>query len=224
MSLQGIQDIGHRSGASGRWRAAVGQWATGIAALLFLGVLSGCSGIQRDPPFQLWDDMKHQPKFKAQSEMESNIFADRRVTRMAPADTVVRGHMHDESVFFTGIENGMYVGKMPVAVTPELLKRGQAEFNINCSPCHDLTGMGHGIVPTRVPAWQPANLTDDRIVQYSDGEIFDVISNGRRTMPAYRFYIVDADRWAIISYVRALQRAAHSKIDEVPAEVRASLK
>jgi mono/diheme cytochrome c family protein len=207
-----------KTGASRQWTRVAS-----IAAVLLVGVLSGCSTIQRDPPFQLWDDMKHQPKFKAQSETEGNIFGEQRANRMPPADTVVRGHMHDDSAFFTGIENGMYAGKMPVAVTPELLKIGQAKFNVNCSPCHDQTGMGKGIVPTRVPAWQPANLTDDRIVQYPDGEIFDVISNGRRTMPAYRYYIVDADRWAIIAYVRALQRAAHSKIDEVPAEVRASL-
>ena len=208
---------------SGQWPVAGSQWIAGVAALLLVGALSGCSGVQRDPPFQLWDDMKHQPKFKAQSGMESDIFSNGRVTQLAPIDTVARGHMHDDSAFFTGIENGMYVGKMPVAVTPELLKTGQAKFNINCSPCHDQTGMGHGIVPTRVPAWQPANLTDDRIVQFPDGEIFDVMSNGRRTMPPYRFYIEVQDRWAIISYVRALQRAAHSKIDEVPAETRASL-
>jgi len=201
-------------------------WRSGFAAaaLLLAGVLSGCSGIQRDPPFQLWDDMKHQPKFKAQSEMESEIFANGRVTQQAPADTVVRGHLHDDTAMNTGIENGMWVGRMPVTVTAELLKRGQTQFNINCSPCHDRTGMGHGIVPTRVPAWQPANLTEDRIVQFADGEIFDVISNGRRTMPAYRFYIAGPDRWAIIAYVRALQLAAHSKIDDVPAEARASLK
>jgi Cytochrome C oxidase, cbb3-type, subunit III len=220
-----IENRGQRPVARGGWRlVAGGQWIAALAALLLAGALSGCSGIQRDPPFQLWDDMKHQPKFKAQSEMDGTLFADQRVTRMAPADTVVRGHMHDDSPFFTGIENGMYVGKMPVTVTPELLKRGQTEFNINCSPCHDQAGTGHGIVPTRVPVWQPANLTDDRIVQFPDGEIFNVISNGRRTMPAYRFYIVDADRWAIISYVRALQRAAHSTIDDVPPEARASLK
>ena len=68
------------------------------------------------------------------------------------------------------------------------------------------------------PTWQPANLTEDRIVQFADGDIFNVITNGRRTMPPYHFQVVAADRWAIIAYVRALQRAAHgTPVDDVPA-------
>ena len=83
--------------------------------------------------------------------------------------------------------------------------------------------MGKGTVPTRVPIWQPANLTEDRVVQFADGDIFNVITNGRRTMPPYQFQIVTEDRWAIIAYVRALQRAAHAKPEEVPADMRAAL-
>jgi mono/diheme cytochrome c family protein len=62
------------------------------------------------------------------------------------------------------------------------------------------------------------------VVQFADGDIFNVITNGRRTMPAYRYQIVVADRWAIISYVRALQRAAHAKPEEVPPEYQAALR
>jgi hypothetical protein len=188
-------------------------------------LLSGCSVIQRDPPLQVWDDMKHQPKFKAQSEMEeSNVFADHRVNRPPVVDTVARGRLREDTPFNTGVENGMYVGKSPVPLTRDVLKLGQTKFNIYCSPCHDQSGMGKGIVPTRVPAWQPANLTEDRIVQYSDGEIFDVISHGRNTMTAYSYYLSPDERWAVIAYVRALQRAAHGKLEDVPAEERAALK
>lgn len=200
--------------------------AFGVAlAVALLVVLSGCSVIQRDPPLQVWDDMKHQPKFKAQSEMlESAVFADHRASRMPVADTVARGHLRTDTPFNTGAENGMYVGKSPVPVTMEQMKLGQTKFNIYCSPCHDQSGMGHGIVPTRVPAWQPANLTEDRIVAYADGEIFDVITNGRRTMTPYRYFLTVEDRWAVIAYLRALQRAAHGKLDDVPADQRAALK
>lgn len=188
-------------------------------------ILSGCSVIQRDPPLQVWDDMKHQPKFKAQSEMfESNVFPDHRVTRPPVADTVARGTLMEETPFNTGQENGMYIGKSPVALTKDVMTHGQTKFNVYCSPCHDQSGMGKGIVPTRVPAWQPANLTEDRIVQYSDGELFDVISHGRNTMTAYSYFLTPADRWAVIAYVRALQRAAHGTVGDVPADERASLK
>jgi len=179
-------------------------------------VLAGCSGIQRDTPLQVWDDMKHQQKFKAQSAVDG-IFADGRSNRLVPEDTVARGHLRPDSPYNTGMEGAMYVGKMPVPVTLELIKQGQTKFNIYCSPCHDQTGMGRGIVPTRVPIWQPSNLTETRVVELADGDLFNVITNGRRTMPPYRFQIVTEDRWAIIAYVRALQRAAHSKPEEVPA-------
>ncbi len=82
---------------------------------------------------------------------------------------------------------------------------------------------GQGIVPTHVPTWQPSNLTEDRVVQFADGDIFNVITNGRRSMPAYRFQIAVEDRWAIIAYVRALQRAAHATKSDVPADHAAEL-
>jgi len=178
-------------------------------------VLAGCSSVQRNTPLQVWDDMKHQQKFKAQAPVVG-IFADGRSNRLLPEDTVVREAYRDNSPYNTGLENGMYVGKSPVSITPALLEQGQTKFNIYCAPCHDQTGMGRGIIPAHVPIWQPSNLTEDRVVQFADGDIFNVITSGRRTMPPYRFQVVVADRWAIVAYVRALQRAAHGTPAEAP--------
>ena len=211
MKLQGRGARGQGPGRAG----ARGQ-ALVVGMLSAVAVLTGCSGIQRETPLQVWDDMKHQQKFRAQSPVDG-IFDDGRSNRLVPEDTVARGHFRDESPYNTGMDGALYVGKMPVPVTMDLIKQGQAKFNIYCTPCHDQTGMGHGIVPTRVPAWQPSNLTEQRLVEMADGDIFNVITNGRRTMPPYRFQVVTEDRWAIIAYVRALQRAAHSKPEEVPA-------
>jgi mono/diheme cytochrome c family protein len=74
-----------------------------------------------------------------------------------------------------------------------------------------------------VPTWQPSNLTEDRVVQFADGDIFNVITNGRRTMPAYKYQISVEDRWTIIAYLRVLQRAAHGTINDVPEEQKAEL-
>lgn len=186
--------------------------------------LAGCSGVQRDPPVQVWDDMKHQPKFHPQGENEvSALAADHRDARRPPEGTIARGAAADQSAFNTGMDGEMYVGKSPVPLTPALLHEGQMRFNTYCQPCHDKTGSGVGIVPTRVPTWQPSNLTEDRVVQFADGDIFNVITNGRRSMPAYRFQITVEDRWAIIAYVRALQRAAHGTKADVPADKAADL-
>lgn len=188
-----------------------------LAALL----LTGCSGVQREPPIQVWWDMKFQPKFHPQGE--TGLFKDGMDARRPPEGTIARGHMADDTPYYTGMEGDLYVGKSPVPLTAALLHQGQTKFNIYCQPCHDKTGSGQGIVPTRVPTWQPSNLMEDRVVQFADGDIFNVITNGRRSMPAYRFQIAVEDRWAIIAYVRALQRAAHGTKADVPADHMADL-
>jgi len=193
-----------------------------IAAAAMLA-LAGCSREQRTPPLQVWDDMKQQPKFHPQGENDLEFLGDHRDARRPPEGTVARGHMAEQTAFYTGMEGDLYVGKSPVPLTPALLHQGQLRFNTYCQPCHDKTGSGLGIVPTRVPTWQPSNLTEPRLVQAADGDLLNVITNGRRSMPSYRFQITVEDRWAIIAYVRALQRAAHATKADVPAEHVADL-
>jgi mono/diheme cytochrome c family protein len=220
MKFYRIQDSGFRIQNALAW---IGGYcalplACVVIALLFL---SGCSSVQRQPPIQVWDDMKFQEKFKPQ--MENEIFADRRDSRVPPDDTVARGHMTEDTAYYTGMDGDLYAGKNPVPVTMDLLKKGQAKFGTYCTPCHDRTGSGQGIVPLHVPSWQPSNLMEDRVVQFADGEIFNVITNGRRTMPPYKYQISVEDRWAIISYLRVLQRAAHASVNDVPADHRTDL-
>lgn len=194
-----------------------------LMALLIgaLTLLSACSSIQRNPPIIVWWDMKRQPKFH--TEGETGLFADGRDTRYPPEDTVAQGYLFEDTAYNTGMEGAMYVGKSPVPVTAQLLHQGQMRFNTYCSPCHDLAGDGKGIVPEHAPQWQPANLTDDRIVEMADGDIFNVITNGRRTMPPYKYQVVTSDRWAIIAYLRVLQRAAHGTMADVPEDQRGAL-
>ena len=78
-----------------------------------------------------------------------------------------------------------------------------------------------------VPAksnWIPGNLHDERIVGFVDGELFHVVTNGRRSMPSYRFQIIEKDRWAVVAYVRVLQRAWLGKLADVPPEVQTRLR
>jgi hypothetical protein len=202
-------------------------WISGYCALpivlivIALVFLSGCSSVQRDPPLQVWDDMKWEPKFKPQ--MENDLFRDHRDSRVPPEGTVSRDQPYEDTVYNTGMVGELYVGKSPVPMTMEEVKKGQAKFGTYCTPCHDRVGTGQGIVPLHVPAWQPSNLTEDRVVQFADGEIFNVITNGRRTMPAYKYQISVEDRWAIISYLRVLQRAAHGSMADVPEDQKADL-
>jgi mono/diheme cytochrome c family protein len=105
-----------------------------------------------------------------------------------------------------------------------LLKRGRQRFQINCSPCHGATAEGNGITKKIGAMAVVANLHDKRIVEMADGELFFVITNGRNLMGAYGANVTVEDRWAVIAYLRALQLARLGSIDNVPPELRASLK
>jgi mono/diheme cytochrome c family protein len=104
----------------------------------------------------------------------------------------------------------------------ELLKRGQNRFNIYCSPCHDRTGSGKGIVIGYglVP---PPSFHDQKVLDFADGYIFNVITNGVRTMPSYGAQVPPDDRWAIIAYLRTLERSQRASLADVPSDHRQDL-
>ncbi|MEO8129685.1 MAG: cytochrome c [Bryobacteraceae bacterium] len=198
------------------------HWKQSLLALAAVA-LTGCAGqTTRSTAIEVWPDMKRQDKSKPQTE--SLFFADHRATRMPVPGTVARGFLKEDDAYFTGVSAGQYVARNPEALNADLIKLGQTKFNTYCSPCHSRIGNGKGIVPMKEPTWQPTNLHEDRVKAMVDGEIFTIITQGRRSMPSYRFQIVEKDRWAIISYVRALQRTSSGTLADVPQELRADLR
>jgi mono/diheme cytochrome c family protein len=110
-----------------------------------------------------------------------------------------------------------YVKKIPsqIAVSPELLKRGQERFNIYCSPCHGAAGEGDGMVVQRgFP--KPPSYHTQRLRAASAQHFFDVITKGYGVMYAYADRVAPADRWAIAAYIRALQLSHYARLAEVP--------
>jgi len=195
-------------------------------AVLGLG-LAGCRGYRSEKP-----PIHPNPNFDWQAKVKPQ-----RGPMTVPAGTVIWGDsgsfsgMHpreeflkEDSRFYRGTEaSGVFVDKAPVAVTAELLVRGQERFNIYCAVCHDQSGSGKGLVISRGFA-PPPDLVDARIVGMKDGELFGIISHGVRSMPAYAKQIQEEDRWAIVLYVRALQKARHATVEDVPAGLRSNIK
>ncbi|HVX67075.1 MAG TPA: cytochrome c [Bryobacteraceae bacterium] len=182
----------------------------GIGIALAALALAGCN-TRRMPPVQVFPDMKQQPKALPQSE--SRFFADGREYRRPVAGTVARGHLNQDT---PPAEN-------PLPLTRATLERGQERFNIYCAPCHDRLGTGQGIVAMRA-AWPAVNLSEQRVVDMPDAQLYDTITHGKRTMPGYRFQVNEHDRWAIVTYVRALQRASRGTVADVPPELRSDLR
>jgi mono/diheme cytochrome c family protein len=197
------------------------------------------------PPLELFPDMVRQMKVRAQAPL--NFFADGRGPRLPVAGTVPIGYempkpeatetlatavgpwSHPHASFSGGTDY-YNTGKMgdqwgtgiPVEVTRELMERGQQRFNITCVMCHGATAAGNGITKQYGLA-TVVSLQDERIRKMSDGEIFNTITNGKNTMMAYGPNIIVPDRWAIIAYLRALQRSQNAAIADVPEEHRSEL-
>lgn len=197
------------------------------------------------PPIEIFPDMDNQPKVKAQ--VPSSFFADGRGARppvegtvplgySAPLSKPVEGEETPQVSIYNGFNFGNTLdyastGKMgdnwgtgiPLKVTPALMARGQQRYNISCAICHGATGAGNGMAQ-KFGVTTVQSLLQERIRVMSDGEIFNTITHGKNTMLGYGDRIQVPDRWAIVAYVRALQKSqGGATLADVSPEDRAKL-
>jgi mono/diheme cytochrome c family protein len=171
--------------------------------------------------------MDNQNRFK--SQQVNPLFADTREARPPVAGTIARGRLLLDDAAATGMRGTAFVETFPMPVTVSALRRGRERFDIYCAPCHGLAGRGDGIVAIRADRLQegtfipPTSVQDATVLARPVGHIFNTITNGIRTMPSYGSQIPVADRWAIVAYVRALQRSAHTPAAVLTADERAKL-
>jgi mono/diheme cytochrome c family protein len=203
-----------------------------FAVVLLLSVMGWRGSISSRPPVELFPDMDHQAKYKPQAE--SKFFADGRADRAIPAGAVPRGRDVAADAAFLRADDARYAGKLAdgsfvrgfpagLVVNEKFVRRGQDRFDIYCAPCHGKLGDGNGITKSYGMVATPT-YHDDRLRGMAEGEIYNTITHGKNTMFSYADKLSPDDRWAVIAYVRALQRAAHATIDDVPLEQRGALK
>lgn len=179
-----------------------------LASLGFLG--AGCH-----------TDMWVQPKLKAQHTSE--VFADGMASRPRVPGTVARGQNDDEPAYFTGFDptSKKLVSEIPVDRAlkelklksyKELLLHGKERFQVFCTPCHGQLGNGQGMIAQRgfKLRRQPGNYHTDRLRAMPVGHFFDVMTSGYGVMYSFASRIPVPDRWAIASYIRALQRSQNT--------------
>jgi len=197
------------------------------------------------PPIEIFPDMVRQAKVKAQSP--SDFYADGRGARSHVVGTVPVGYAAPESstqasmgvatmgspynvVIFSGKQDYANTGKvgtnwgngLPFNATMATLERGRERYQIQCAVCHGATGGGNGIA-TKYGLVGVASFNQQRIREMNDGEIYNTIVNGKNSMLGYGSVIQVPDRWAIIAYIRALQRSQNATINDVPATERTAL-
>jgi mono/diheme cytochrome c family protein len=165
--------------------------------------------------------MDDQPKVLTQTA--SDFFFNGASMRDPVPGTIAIGGLREDEAFFTGKgADGKFVAAIPEKVDDAVLERGRQRYVIYCQPCHDARGEGKGILFQRgnVPT---ASFLEEKIRKYPDGQIFDVVTNGMGLMPSYRWPIAPADRWAIIAYVRELERKRPPTATTAPAAAQASV-
>lgn len=211
--------------------------------VLLVVVIAGPRGVKTvNRPLEFFPDMVRQHKVKAQSN--SAFFADNigprrpvegavpmgfEMPQAKPLNTTAVSNAEHPTIgnrshgrysgapdyYDTGKMNGDQWGTgMPFEVTAAVMERGRERYLINCVVCHGGVGDGKGV--SSKYGWPTiATYHDKRLQDMADGEIYNTITNGKNTMMGYGANISVEDRWAIVAYIRALQRAQNAKVDDV---------
>ncbi|MBX3205367.1 MAG: cytochrome c [Labilithrix sp.] len=189
-----------------------------LLGALALSALAACRGqTSRDAPVVGIRNMYDQPRYDVQEE--SAFFPDHRTMRPLVEGVVAHDQEIDPQIAQGRLDDESgYVLEIPKVVVERsggmqaMATRGKARYDIYCTPCHDGTGSGEGLVKRRAvasgaAAFVPPTFHQDRIRHMPDGQLFATITNGKSNMPPYAMQIPVDDRWAIVAYVRALQVA-----------------
>jgi mono/diheme cytochrome c family protein len=211
-----------------------GQVAAATALLIF-GATIGCE-----------QKMAEQPAYRPLEP--SRFFADGRASRPLVAGTVPRSENDDTPAITSGrkaavitaaanepnvpgIRPDEFATEFPFPITSEILTRGQQRYSIYCAVCHDAAGTGNGKIVQRGFTKPPSYLTDNsRQFAHSGykialrdapvGYLFDVPTNGFGAMADYSTQVSPRDRWAIVAYIRTLQRSQSVPLDSLPPALR----
>ena len=197
----------------------------GVTVIAVMVVAGKRGDLSRRPPIELFPDMDRQPKLRPQA---ANTFFKDGLSSQQPIDgAVARGSAYQDVPENTGKIPGTtnWVQTIPAPVTAQVMARGRERYDISCAPCHGAQGDGKGIT-TKFGMAVIADLHDAagrKVPQQSDGQLFGTISHGKGLMQGYASTLSIPDRWAIVAYVRALQRSHLGTIDDGPADKRAEV-
>jgi mono/diheme cytochrome c family protein len=179
------------------------------AAFAIVALAAGCR-----------QDMQVQPRYNPYDA--STFFDDGRSARQPVPGTIARGQLHLDALLYTGKVDGKDAEVFPFPITRADIARGRERYNIYCTPCHDVTGSGRGMIVLRgFP--QPPSFHIDRLRQAPPGHFFDVMTNGLGVMYSYSSRVSPEDRWRIAAYIRALQLSQQANLADAPAAAREKL-
>ncbi|MEM6911000.1 MAG: cytochrome c [Verrucomicrobiota bacterium] len=214
--------------------------AYALVALLFVGMMGFRGTKDSNRPFMVFNDMDDQYKVKFQDS--SDLFADG-VGSRRPIETTVpqglvkapglaqegkvapEGYTQFSDYYHTGRFGDFWGDGMPIelelsdATMDAFLRRGQERYEVFCTVCHGSDGNAQSVVAQRGFAGI-ASIHQERLLpgNISDGYLYDVIANGKGLMGKYGDKLNVYDRWAVVAYLRALQKSQRTIYTEVKPE------
>ena len=168
-----------------------------------------------------WNRMQVQPRYEAYRE--SKFFEDESAMRTPPRGTEPYATTPEDAAVTDGVVAGHELTTIPLSVTMQLLDRGRTQFDIVCAACHGVAGDGNSI-PAHYMGRKPPSLAEARVRALPSGRIYEIIRDGYGLMPSYATHFDARDRWAVVAYVRALQRSRHAVLAHLPDELAAELR
>jgi mono/diheme cytochrome c family protein len=188
----------------------------GHLALLGAAILAACTSQEVDP-------MERQPRYEAFGQ--STFFADGRAMRTPPEGTVPRERLLGSRALLEGGSAESTAAAFPseVKVDRVLFELGRSRFEIYCAACHGLAGDGDSIVARNMSLRPPPDLLAPPYSERTLGHYYRTITFGFGLMPSYAQELGTHERWAVVAYLKALQRSQNARLDDVPAEKRSEL-
>lgn len=173
------------------------------AALGIAGILAAAGCQKRSPAIEYMPNMAYGPRVAAQAEdpLRPGLSVQR-----PPVEGTVPRNLTPYRFAQGDTTQAMAALVNPLPRTAEVLGRGQRVYQNTCVVCHGVRGDGQGTIVPLFP--QPPVLFSDKVRDWPDSRIFHVITRGQNLMPSYASIVLPEDRWAVVHYVRALQRAA----------------
>lgn len=184
--------------------------AIAVALLAVASVQFGCTktGKHKDTNIELIQDMMDQPALKAQDYQPDS--PDKAASMLPPEGTVPVGYKPYPYHLNPDLAERSLKNPVGGQMSPEVLELGRKKFDTYCAVCHGYEGKGDGPVSVKM-ALKPPSLISEKVSNFVDGRIFHIISDGQGVMSSYAYQLVDEnDRWAVVNYVRSLQKLAHA--------------
>jgi mono/diheme cytochrome c family protein len=190
-----------------------------ISVLMVVAIFGFRGDTSKRTPFEIFNDMDHQPKFKAQNP--SLFFADGKIDRAPVAGTVPFTVQAENEYLTTGKIDGQWGRGFPMEITEELLERGRQRYDINCAVCHGKLGLGNGVT-TKFGVNAVANYHSDLYYDMPEGKLYNTVVHGKGNMLGLPHLPLE-DRWAIVAYIRVLQHSQSADLNEIPEAERENL-